>query len=62
MYRISREKNRIQKLESRKFGDLGFQEREHLQEWLANYPEALEEAGLLIIQKEFDGFEYMGPA
>ena len=57
MYRISREKNRIQKLESRKFGDLGFQEREHLQEWLANYPEALEEAGLLIIQKEFDGFD-----
>jgi len=59
MYKINKENNRIQKLESRLFSDLGFREREreHLQEWLANYPEALEPAGLLIIQKEFDGFD-----
>ena len=57
MYRISKVDNRIQKLEARKFSDLGFRERDHLQEWLANYPEALEAAGLLIIQKEFDGFD-----
>ena len=57
MYRINKEDNRIQRLESRLFSDLGFREREHLQEWLANYPEALEAAGLLIIQKEFDGFD-----
>ena len=57
MYRISRENNRIQRLEERLFGDLGFKEREHLQEWLAHNPEALEESGLLIIQKEFDGFD-----
>ncbi|MDC1341377.1 DUF4268 domain-containing protein [Oceanospirillaceae bacterium] len=57
MYRISKADNRIQKLEARKFSDLGFRERDHLQEWLANYPEALEAAGLLIIQKEFDGFD-----
>ena len=57
MYRINKEKNRIQKLESRKFSDLGFRERDHLQEWLANNPEALEEEGLLIIQKEFAGFD-----
>jgi len=35
---------------------LGFAERNHLQEWLANQPDALGEE-LLIIQKEFDGFE-----
>jgi hypothetical protein len=57
MYRINKKNNRIQKLESRLFCDLGFREREHLQEWLANYPEALEASGLLIIQKEFDGFD-----
>lgn len=55
MYRIDREKNRIERLESKKFSDLGFQERKHLQEWLANEPMALGEE-LLIIQKEFDGF------
>ncbi len=34
---------------------MGFGERSHLQEWLANNPEALGEE-ILIIQKEFDGF------
>ncbi len=56
MYRINKQDNVIQKLEERKFGDLGFRERDHLQEWLAHYPEALGE-NLLIIQKEFDGFD-----
>lgn len=56
MYRIDKENNSIQKLEERRFSDLGFRERDHLQEWLANYPEALGE-NLLIIQKEFDGFD-----
>jgi hypothetical protein len=57
MYRINRKGNRIQRLEERLFSELGFKEREHLQEWLAHNPEALEESGLLIIQKEFDGFD-----
>ncbi len=57
MYRINKHDNRIYPLEPRKFSDLGFRERDHLQEWLANYPEALEETGLLIIQKEFAGFD-----
>ena len=39
-----------------KFTDLKFSERGHLQEWLANEPMALGEE-LLIIQKEFDGFD-----
>ncbi|MGQ9425224.1 DUF4268 domain-containing protein [Gilvimarinus sp. F26214L] len=37
------------------FSQLGFRERDHLQEWLAANPQALGE-DLLIIQKEFDGF------
>lgn len=55
MYLINKSQNRISKLEERTFKQLGFYEREHLQEWLANTPEALGEE-ILIIQKEFDGF------
>ena len=35
---------------------LGFTERRHLQEWLAHEPSAFRRR-LLIIQKEFDGFD-----
>ena len=56
MYRIDRASNRIEPLTVKSFAELGFTERQHLQEWLANAPEALGEE-LLIIQKEFDGFE-----
>lgn len=55
MYLIDVHKNRIQNLTKKTFTELGFKERQHLQEWLANQPEALGEE-LLIIQKEFDGF------
>lgn len=55
MYQINKTTNRISKLESKSFSDLGFRERENLQEWIANNPEALGEE-ILIIQKEFDGF------
>lgn len=55
MYKINKEKNSITKLEERLFSDLGFRERENLQEWIAKNPESLGE-DLLIIQKEFDGF------
>ena len=60
MYQIDRSANRLRKLESTSFSEVGFREREHLQEWLATMPEALGAAlgdDLLIIQKEFDGFE-----
>lgn len=43
-------------MEEKRFSDLGFREREHLQEWLAENPLALGE-DLLIIQKEFSGFQ-----
>ena len=55
MFQVNRTENRLRKLEERRFSDLALREREHLQEWLANQPDALGE-DLLIIQKEFDGF------
>lgn len=63
MFQIDRSANRLRKLERTSFAQVGFREREHLQEWLATMPDALCEAmsegddGLLIIQKEFDGFD-----
>ena len=60
MFKIDPATNRINPLEVKRFTDLGFTERNHLQEWLENYPQALspgEGDELLIIQKEFDGFE-----
>ena len=56
MFQIDRAQNRLQPLEEKRFAELGFRERNHLQEWLANLPTALGEE-LLIIQKEFDGFD-----
>lgn len=56
MYIVDKTLNRIQQLEKKSFSNLGFRERDHLQEWLANNPVALGEE-LLIIQKEFDGFD-----
>jgi hypothetical protein len=55
MYIINKNTNRIEKIETATFKKLGFKEREHLQEWIANNPSCLNEE-LLIIQKEFDGF------
>ena len=55
MYLIDKLKNRIEKIENTTFKQLGFKERENLQEWIANNPSCLNE-DLLIIQKEFDGF------
>ena len=56
MYRIDPQTNRIEPLEVKTFSELGFTERTHLQEWLAYFPKALGE-DLLVIQKEFDGFD-----
>ena len=55
VFQVIRSKNRLVRLEERRFSDLKLREREHLQEWLAHTPEALGEE-LLVIQKEFDGF------
>lgn len=56
MFKIDTSSNRISRIASKSFSELGFSERNHLQEWLANEPDALGEE-LLIIQKEFDGFD-----
>ena len=55
VFQVIRSQNRLVRLEERRFSDLNLRERENLQEWLAQMPEALGEE-LLIIQKEFDGF------
>jgi hypothetical protein len=55
MFKVNREANAIEALESRTFAQLGFKERHNLQEWIAKMPSCLGEE-LLIIQKEFAGF------
>lgn len=55
MFRINRTNNQIERLRQCSFSELGFRERAHLQEWVANQPTALGEE-LLIVQKEFSGF------
>lgn len=55
MYKIDRLNNQVIPIRRRSFSELGFREREHLQEWIAKRPEILGEE-LLIIQKEFDGW------
>lgn len=56
MFMVDQKTNRISPVKTKKFSELGFTERKHLQEWLAHQPDALDEE-LLIIQKEFDGFD-----
>ena len=56
MFIIDRQTNRINPVNLKRFSELGFTERKHLQEWLTYQPNALGEE-LLIIQKEFDGFD-----
>ena len=56
MFIIDRQTNRINPVNLKRFSELGFTERKHLQEWLNYQPNALGEE-LLIIQKEFDGFD-----
>jgi hypothetical protein len=56
MYQIDKTTNSITALSAKGFGVLGFNERAHLQEWIAKCPECLGEE-LLILAKEFDGFD-----
>ncbi|KJS08973.1 MAG: membrane protein [Gammaproteobacteria bacterium BRH_c0] len=60
MYKIDPAHNRITPIEAKRFAELRFGERKHLQEWLEHCPQALAQGDgeeLLIIQKEFDGFD-----
>lgn len=56
MYILDKSNNKTITLEKKTFQELGFKERTNLQEWIYKNPKMLEER-LLIIQKEFDGFE-----
>ncbi len=56
MFRLDSLSNSITAIERRSFASLSIGERKHLQEWIAGSPECLGE-DLLIIQKEFDGFD-----
>ena len=56
MYKINTSTNTIEKLSKQTFTELGFKERQNLQEWIDKEPTCLGE-DLLIIQKEFDGFD-----
>lgn len=56
MFTVNHQTNRISPVKIKTFSELGFTERKHLQEWLAHQPDGLGEE-LLIIQKEFDGFD-----
>ena len=56
MFIIDKANNKIDRIESKTFHELGFKERENLQEWIAKNPSCLGDEELLIIQKEFDGF------
>ena len=56
MFRVNINDHSLVPLERKRFGDLDIRERADLQEWLVQSPESLGE-DLLIIQKEFDGFQ-----
>lgn len=53
---INRGKNNLEPIEKITFKSAGLSERKHLQEWIDKNPESLGEE-LLIIQKEFSGFD-----
>jgi hypothetical protein len=60
MYKVDIPNNSLHSLQEVSFSSLGFTERNHLQEWLAKNPQALTRESddeLLIIQKEFAGFD-----
>lgn len=56
MYLVDKQLKKLTPVPTVTFAEQGLKERQDLQEWLAAYPEALGEK-LLIIQKEFAGFD-----
>ncbi|WP_302409418.1 DUF4268 domain-containing protein [Comamonas kerstersii] len=56
MYKVNIHLNRVEKIKRSSFQELKFSERNHLQEWIEKQPDIFGEE-LLIIQKEFDGFD-----
>ena len=56
LFRVNPESRESERIEEVEFSQLGFQERQHIQEWIAANPDILGE-DLLIIGKEFSGFD-----
>jgi hypothetical protein len=56
MFLIDKEKNEAVSINKRTFHELEFKERQHLQEWISKNTDIVGE-NLLIIQKEFSGFD-----
>lgn len=56
MFRIDAENRKSEKIEEVEFSQLGFGERQDIQEWIAQNPSILDD-DLLIIAKEFSGFD-----
>ncbi|MCY4652818.1 MAG: hypothetical protein OXC95_06590, partial [Dehalococcoidia bacterium] len=56
LFRINPENRESEKIAEVDFARLGFQERRDIQEWVAANPSILDD-GLLIIGKEFSGFD-----
>ena len=56
MYILNKQNHQMEALEHVSFKSLGIKERRDLQEWIAQKPDIFGEE-LLIIQKEFDGFD-----
>ena len=63
LFMIDHGKNSMSEIKASTFSELQYGERKHLQEWIAKNPACLcskETDKLLVIQKEFDGFEGTG--
>ena len=56
LFRVNTESRESERIEEVEFSQLGFQERQDIQEWVATNPSILGE-DLLIIGKEFSGFD-----
>lgn len=57
MFKINLDQNSAEAIKPVSFSQLKLKERQHLQEWISKNPEMLGSDELLIIQKEYRGFE-----
>ena len=56
LYRIDKKQNKILRIKNISFSEIGFKERQHIQEWIRKESSVFGEE-ILIIQKEFADFD-----